>query len=72
MKYRRMSTCLSRNAAIMQLLDAAQKAPVPWCSAYQQYCSPLGPGCAVWMVGRCVEAGSVTYTLLGSIDTTTA
>lgn len=39
---------------------------------HQQYSSPFGPGLLVLMVGRGVAAGSCTYTLRGSIDTTTA
>lgn len=30
---------------------------------HQQYCSPLGPGLLVLMVGRCVSLGELTYTL---------
>mmetsp|Transcript_24178 Transcript_24178/g.52815 ORF Transcript_24178/g.52815 Transcript_24178/m.52815 type:complete len:381 (+) Transcript_24178:1082-2224(+) len=39
---------------------------------HQQYCSPLGPGFEVLMVLCLTVLGSATYTLRGSMDTTTA
>ena len=55
-----------------QALMSTGRDPTFTVHCHQQYSWPCGPLRLVLTQGRCVSAGSFTYTLRGSMDTTTA